>query len=207
LITSDNQIVPPIQFIPNAEQIRLYHAVSRAIIQHTVNAMRGNGLQFSVNLAISDIADAHFRAYLFGILQERDIANRLTFEILETQSSNDEDDLMAFVQAVTHLGANIAIDDFGSGYANFERIARLRASFLKIDGSLIKNIDTDPTTRLVVETIVAFARKLGIETVAEYVHSEAVYQIVKELGIDYAQGFLLGKPHPQPSVGERATSI
>ena len=198
LITPANGVVPPFHFLPVAQQIRLYDAVSRAIVRHTVAAMRGNDLRFSINLAIDDIADEPFRAFLFEVLQDRDVAGRLTFEILETQAAEDEAGLTAFISAAAELGAAFAIDDFGSGYANFERVARIRARYLKIDGSLIKTVDTDPTTRLVVETIVAFARKLGIETVAEYVHSESVYQVVKQVGIDYAQGFHLGKPLPHP---------
>jgi EAL domain-containing protein (putative c-di-GMP-specific phosphodiesterase class I) len=89
---------------------------------------------------------------------------------------------------IEKVGASIAIDDFGSGFANFEHMT-------KIDGSLIINIDKN--ARLVVETIIVFARKLGKKIVAEYVHNKAVFNVVKELGIDYAQGYYLGKPEAE----------
>ena len=86
----------------------------------------------------------------------------------------------------------IAIDDFGSGYSNFEHILRLKVDYLKLDSSLIKTLDTDKHARAIVETIQQFASRIGIRTVAEFVHSEAVHQVVKEIGIDYSQGNLLG---------------
>ena len=88
----------------------------------------------------------------------------------------------------------IAIDDFGSGYSNFSYLIQIKADYIKIDGSLIENIDVDNSSLLVVETIVSFAKKLGMKTVAEYVHSSVVMDKVKELGIDYSQGFYIDEP-------------
>ena len=84
-----------------------------------------------------------------------------------------------------------------SGFANFEYISKIESDFIKIDGSLIKNIDKEEDTKIVVETIVEFAKKLGKKTIAEYVHSRDIYDIVKKLGVDYAQGYYLGKPNPE----------
>ena len=91
-------------------------------------------------------------------------------------------------------GAKIAIDDFGSGYSNFSYLTKLSADYIKIDGSLIKDIDVDKTALVVVETIVQFAKKLNIKTIAEYVHSSIIMDKVKELGIDYSQGFYIDEP-------------
>ena len=88
----------------------------------------------------------------------------------------------------------IAIDDFGSGYSNFDHILRLNVDYLKLDASLIRNIDQDKNSQYVVETIVSFAQKLGIQTIAEFVHSQAVYEWVKSLDIDFSQGFFLCQP-------------
>jgi EAL domain-containing protein (putative c-di-GMP-specific phosphodiesterase class I) len=91
-------------------------------------------------------------------------------------------------------GANIAIDDFGSGYANFEHITTIKSDYIKIDGSLIKKIDSDKNTRLIVETIVSFAKKLNKKIVAEFVYNKEVYIIVKSLGIDWVQGYYFSEP-------------
>lgn len=125
------------------------------------------------------------------------MAAQLTVEILETQKNDNTIVVNEFIENVYRVGASIAIDDFGSGFANFEHMTKMRSDIMKIDGSLIKNIDKDKNARLVVETIIVFARKLGKKIVAEYVHNEAVFNVVKELGIDYAQGYYLGKPEAE----------
>ncbi len=92
------------------------------------------------------------------------------------------------------MGVKIAIDDFGVGYSNFERLLEYQPDILKIDGSLIKNIDNNPLSFNIVETIVAFAKKEHILTVAEYVENEDIFNILNDLGIDYSQGYYFGKP-------------
>ncbi len=92
------------------------------------------------------------------------------------------------------MGVKIAIDDFGAGYSNFERLLDYQPDILKIDACLVKNIVTDTYSKDVVQTIVSFAKAQGIKTVAEYVESEAIYDIVKEMGVDYSQGYYFGKP-------------
>ena len=95
----------------------------------------------------------------------------------------------------------MALDDFGSGYSNFEHLMRLNVDFIKIDGSMIKGLDTDANSRLIVQIIAEFAKKLGVRTVAEFVHSGPVFEVVKELGIDYSQGYHFGKPEPSLQLG------
>lgn len=92
------------------------------------------------------------------------------------------------------MGVTIAIDDFGAGYSNFERLLEFEPDILKIDGSLIKNIVIDEYSRNVVETIVSFAKKQNIITIAEYVENEEIFNILYNLGVDYSQGYYFGKP-------------
>jgi EAL domain-containing protein (putative c-di-GMP-specific phosphodiesterase class I) len=98
------------------------------------------------------------------------------------------------------LGATLALDDFGSGLSSFGYLKRFKVDFLKIDGMFVKNIDQDPSDRAVVEAIVQLARVHGLTTIAEYVCNEAVDQVVREIGIDYAQGFVRHKPEPLPPI-------
>ena len=102
-----------------------------------------------------------------------------------------------FVQEIRSIGARVAIDDFGSGYSNYSYIIKLHADFLKIDSSLIKNIDTDKDSEIVVESIIMSAKKLGIKTIAEFIHSEAVMEKVKSMGVDFIQGYHVGKPEKE----------
>ena len=127
----------------------------------------------------------------------------IVFEILESEGINNFSEIISFIKAVKEMGCKIAIDDFGSGYSNFERISQLEVDYVKIDGSLIKNIDTNQNNEILVQTIVDFSKKIGIKTIAEFVHSESVYKKVKELGIDYAQGYYIGEPSPNLVVNHK----
>ncbi len=122
------------------------------------------------------------------------IAKRVIFEILESEAMYDHSKIIDFIQMVKRHGSKIAIDDFGSGYSNFDHLLALDIDIIKIDGSLIQHIDTNPHALMIVETIVGFAKKAGKKTVAEFVCNKQVYDIIKNLGIDYSQGYYTGKP-------------
>ena len=135
-------------------------------------------------------------SYLDNVLEKLKFEdrNRLVFEILESESLSDYDFLEEFVLKYKKLGVKIAIDDFGSGYSNFIRIIRLKPDYLKIDGSLIKNIDKDNNSYEIVKSIIAFSKTLNIRTIAEYVHSEEIFNLLLELDVDEFQGYYFGKP-------------
>ena len=119
------------------------------------------------------------------------------FELLETEKLEDCFEVQSFIREVKKYGCKIAVDDFGSGYSNFNYIISLNVDVIKIDASLIKDIDTDYNSQIITSSIVNFAKKMGIKTIAEYVHSEAVFNKIRELNIDYAQGYFIGKPEPE----------
>lgn len=118
------------------------------------------------------------------------------FELLEDENVKNFNIIKEFIINIKKMGVKIAIDDFGAGYSNFERLLDYQPDILKIDGSLIKNIDKDKSAHLTVKTIVSLSKELGIKTTAEFVENEAIYNIVTELGIDYSQGYHFGKPEP-----------
>jgi len=194
LILDNGEVLSPYLFLDASQKIKLYPQITRAMVNKTFAYFSTNGFEFSINLSFSDISNEKTMQYLFEKIEEYGIAKQLTIEILETVENKDEEIVNDFIDAVYSRGVKIAIDDFGSGYANFEHMTKMHSDFMKIDGSLIKNIDRDRNARLIVETIVIFAKKLKKKTVAEFVHSQEVYNVVKELGIDYAQGYLLGRP-------------
>ena len=149
-----------------------------------------------MNLSFKDILNYEFIDYLDNALEKLKFEdrNRLVFEILESENLSDYDFLEEFVLKYKKLGVKIAIDDFGSGYSNFIRIIRLKPDYLKIDGSLIKNIDKDNNSYEIVKSIIAFSKTLNIRTIAEYVHSEEIFNLLLELGVDEFQGYYFGKP-------------
>jgi EAL domain-containing protein (putative c-di-GMP-specific phosphodiesterase class I) len=118
------------------------------------------------------------------------------FEITERKAIEDIMQVVSFVRELKDEGFRFAIDDFGSGYSSFYYLKYLPVDFLKIDGEFIKTLPHSPTDRVFIEGIVNVAKKMGIKTIAESVENEEVLEVVKDLGIDYAQGYYLGKPEP-----------
>lgn len=124
------------------------------------------------------------------------LTNNVIFEITEREAIEDIMQVVSFVRKLKNEGFRFAIDDFGSGYSSFYYLKYLPVDFLKIDGEFIKTLPNSPTDRIFIEGIVSVAKKMGIKTLAEFVENENVLEVVKDLGIDYAQGYYLGKPEP-----------
>jgi len=126
--------------------------------------------------------------------QHKDDTHRVVFELLEDEKVKDFNVVKDFITHAKSYGVKIAIDDFGAGVSNFERLLDYQPDILKIDACLIKNIDQDKYSKDVVETIQLFAWKQDIKTVAEFVETQEILKTVKDIGINYTQGYLLGKP-------------
>ncbi|MDA7817469.1 bifunctional diguanylate cyclase/phosphodiesterase [Sulfurimonas sp.] len=194
LIDANGKILSPVLFIPISKNIKVYSEVTKIIINKSFEMFENSKYEFSINLSIEDIMNSDIFKFILDKLKDSNASRRVTFEILESDAIEDFKKVERFVSEVKRYGAKIAIDDFGSGYSNFAYLTKMSADYIKIDGSLIKNIDVDKNSLIVVETIVEFANKLGMQTIAEFVHSSTVMDKVKELGIDYSQGFYLDEP-------------
>ena len=188
-------IIFPGAFLNTAKRARLYPMLTRIMIEKVFETFYQRDGDFSVNISVDDILSPDTTHYIYDILTiYRKIAHRAVFEIVESEGIENFEEVRLFIKQVKSFGCRIAIDDFGTGYSNFEYIMKLDVDFLKIDASIIKNLPDDPNARIITETIVAFCKKMGICTVAEFVHSREVYDVVKSLGIDYSQGFFFGEP-------------
>lgn len=194
LIDSEGKIISPFLFLDVAKKAKLYPQLTYIMIEKTFLIFQENSYNFSINLSVEDITDSKLVAFILQKMEQNNIGNRVIFEILESEGFENFEDIQEFIGQIKQRGGRIAIDDFGSGYSNFAYILHLQVDFLKIDASLIKNIDIDMNSRIIVETIVTFAKRLGIKTIAEYVNSKEVYKTVKEIGIDYSQGFYFHEP-------------
>ncbi|MEA3370795.1 MAG: EAL domain-containing protein [Campylobacterota bacterium] len=194
LIDSDGNILTPNEFIPISKQIKSYSTITKTIINKTFEAFENSDIEFTINLAIEDIVSNEIFRFIMDKLKHSKVSHMVTFEILESDAIDDFLKVERFIKEAKRYGAKIAIDDFGEGYSNFSYLTKIDIDFLKIDGSLIKDIHNNKNSFLVVQAIVDFANKLGIKTIAEFVHSHAVMEIIKELGIDYSQGYHIGKP-------------
>ncbi|DAB29962.1 MAG TPA: diguanylate cyclase [Sulfurimonas sp. UBA12504] len=194
LLDANEKILSPLLFIPVAKNIKIYSTVTRMIIDKSFAMFEENSFEFSVNLSIDDIMNEEIFYYILEKLKTSSASSRVIFEILESEVIQDFQKVTRFISEVRRYGAKIAIDDFGNGYSNFSYLTKMNPDYIKIDGEIIKDIDVDKTAYIVVETIVEFAKKLGIKTVAEYVHSSMVMDKVGELGIDYSQGYYIDEP-------------
>ena len=194
LIDENQKIVSPVIFIPIAKNIKVYNDITKIIIEKSFDTFENNNFEFNINLSSEDMINSKIFHFIIEKLKTSKAANRVTFELLESEAVKDFKKVERFINEVKRYGAKIAIDDFGSGFSNFSYLLKMKTDYIKIDGSLIKNIDVDKQSLLVVETIVDFAKKLDVKTVAEYVHSSVVMDKVQELKIDYSQGFYIDEP-------------
>jgi diguanylate cyclase (GGDEF)-like protein/PAS domain S-box-containing protein len=202
LIDDNDKVISPFFFLEVAKQSKQYSYITKTVIDKSFQVFKDLDCSFSINLTLEDILNVQLQKYLFDVLSRHNIGSRVVFEIVESEGIENFGEVNEFIINVKKFGCKIAIDDFGTGYSNFEYIMNLNADYIKIDGSMIKNLDTDRHSRVIVSTIVVFAKKIGMQTIAEFVKDEHIQEIVVELGVDYSQGYYFGEPRPQPLSGE-----
>ena len=195
LIDDEDKVMSPFSFLDVAKRGIYYSEITNIVLKNSFNSLKNTTKEISINLSVLDIERESTREKIYEFLEiYKEDASRVVFELLEDENVKDFEVIREFIQKVKELGVQIAIDDFGSGYSNFERIVDYQPNILKIDGSLIKNIETSQLSLSVVKTVIAFAKEQGIKIVAEYVENENIYNILKDLGVDYSQGYYFGKP-------------
>ncbi len=192
----DNTYQRPIEFLEVAKQSKLYPELTKSIVTASLKRLEFLQYPITINISVEDILNTKVSSFILRKLQKHPFTHLITFEILETNEILNYKKVANFIKKIKALNCSVAIDDFGSGYSNFEQVLKLDIDYIKIDGSLIKNIDTNKENEIVTKTIISFAKELGVKTIAEFVSSEAIFDKVKMLGIDYAQGYYIGKPAP-----------
>jgi diguanylate cyclase (GGDEF)-like protein len=197
LIEEDGQVVPPGAFLTIAKKTNLYPALTKIMIEKTFTLMQGQTFEISINLTVDDLLDRETRNYIVTKLSRLKYPQNVIFEIVETEGIVNFKEVREFINQVKAFGAKIAIDDFGTGYSNLSYLIQLEVDIIKVDGSIIKHIVYDETSKLILETILHLTKRLGVKTVAEFVEDELIFHKVKELGIDYSQGYYFSKPLEQ----------
>ncbi len=192
----DNSYQRPAEFLELSKQSKLYPELTKAMVTGSLKRLEFLQQPITINISIDDITNTKVANFILRKLQRHPFTHLITFEILETNEILNYTKVANFIKKIKALNCSVAIDDFGSGYSNFEQLLKLDIDYIKIDGSLIKNIDTNKENEIVTKTIISFAKELGVKTIAEFVSSEAIFDKVKHLGIDYAQGYYIGKPAP-----------
>jgi len=191
----NGELLSPFLFIELSKKFKLYPNITKTIIDKAFNDFKDRKHGFSINFSYIDINNEEILKYFYKKLDEnKQTAKRLTIEILETENIASYSELSLFRNKIRKYGCFLAIDDFGSGYSNWIDILKLQPDYIKIDGSLIQNLLKDEANVNLVKTIVSFANDNNFKTIAEFVSDEELSKLVKELGIDYSQGFFFAKP-------------
>lgn len=199
----EGNILSPAVFIDTAERFGLIGTIDNIIAEKTMKTQaemgrNGRYLTFGMNLSGKDLGDEEFLSRLQSkIAETKADPDHLIFEITETAAVHDMDKAKRFIGALKKMGCRFSLDDFGVGFTSFTYLKELDVDYVKIDGSFIRRLHENYNDQLFVKAIVDVARGMGIKTVAEFVESEETLQLLKEYGVDYAQGYLIGKPGPE----------
>ncbi|PHR57559.1 MAG: hypothetical protein COA44_05860 [Arcobacter sp.] len=186
--------ISPQDFVGLAKRARYYPQLTQKVVQEALFTFIKRKESVSINLSIDDLMDDNTYGFIIDALRNCGCADRVVFELLETEEIELNERVFEFTSTVKKLGAQIAIDDFGSGYSNYAYLMKLGVDILKIDASLIKEVDTSNSSRLIVRSIIDIAHALGMKTVAEHVHTKEIKDIMVEMGVDYLQGYYLHEP-------------
>ena len=193
------EIIPPGGFLPIAEKCGLIGEIDHWVINRAI-WLATSGRRLKVNLSAESISTMDLLPQIERELGRTgcDPAN-IVFEITETAMMRDIDAGQAFALRLVDMGCSIALDDFGTGFGSFTYLKRLPISYIKIDIEFVQDLVSNPANQHVVKAIVSLARAFGCQTIAEGVEDAETLAVVSEYGVDYAQGFLIGRPKPVSS--------
>ncbi len=194
IMESDGTIVPPGKFLPIIADTHLYTRLSRHMIKNTIGYMADKQSSFSINLSPQDLLSDKTLEVLETAISAMNDPTRLGLEVLESEQIKDYGRMIEVCDHFRALGARIIVDDFGSGYSNIDEIIKLEPQIIKLDGSLIRNIDKDQKQRNIASQLVRLCQVFNAQTVAEFVHNQQVCEIAEQMGVDYLQGYYFGEP-------------
>lgn len=194
LIDPDGSVVSPYLFLDIAKKTKLYPELTKIMIDKVLATFKDSTYPVSLNLSTQDLIDPELANYLEQAIHKNRLGQLIIFEILESEGIENYGSVSEFVDRFKSIGCRFAIDDFGSGYSNFDHLLKLNVDTLKIDGALIKNLPHDRNAQIFVKHICDFAHEMGISVVAEFVANEEIYNRVKEIGIDASQGYYFYEP-------------
>lgn len=192
IIDRDGKVIAVADFLDIAEKSSFFENFTRQMIQKIFAISNASNQEVTINLTYENINSATLVKYIENRLQIYK-GPQITFEILESEEISDYTILEQFIDMVKGYGALIAIDDFGTGYSNFVHLSKFKADFIKIDGSIISNLENDKNNKLILSILIEYAKENDIKTIAEYVSTPEIAKIARDLGVDLLQGYHYGK--------------
>ncbi|MCH7696907.1 MAG: EAL domain-containing protein, partial [Proteobacteria bacterium] len=203
----DKRLIPPGAFLPAAERYNLSTRLDRWVLDHAFDWLLGNPghlerlAHCAINLSGLSLGDDEFLEHVIARFEETGIPpGKICFEVTETAAIANLSSATVFIKALKELGCQFALDDFGSGLSSFAYLKTLPVDYLKIDGMFVKNIETDRIDLAMVKSINDIGKVMNIRTIAEFVENDGILEKLKEIGVDYAQGFGIAKPQPIESM-------
>ena len=193
IFDKDGNMIMPNVFIYKAKKCRLYNKLMEILFDKIIIYILKYKIHVSINLDYIDILNPQIKKTLLSKIKNNKIGSYLTLEILESEKVSNFELVNKFINETQQYGVKIAIDDFGTGFSNYENILNLDINYIKIDGSLIRKIDETIYLNLI-KSIVSFSKEQNIKIVAEFVSDLKTLRYVKSVGIDYSQGYHIGKP-------------
>jgi len=200
MIDDTGELLSPVEFIPVAERMGLIHHIDLWVVSHAIDYIAAlpktqEKICFTVNLSSHALQGDYLLPVIKQKLESTWISpSRLTFEITETAAVSNFSTTREMVSKIRALGCRFALDDFGAGFSSFNYIKNFPVDYLKIDGQFISNLAVDHSDQVLVRSMVEVAHSLGKKAIAEYVSNAEILRVLKEIGVDYVQGYLLGKP-------------
>lgn len=193
-------VIPAGHFIPVAEELGLIRTLDRKVVDNALKTLHQyKDIHLAINVSGSTATDpSWFEEVIEEIKRNKEVASRLTVEITETVALQEISELSNFLSALRALGCRIAIDDFGAGYTSYRNLQSLDVDVVKIDGSFVRGVTECEDSQFFVKALFDLAQKFGLETVAEWVETKEEVEFLEDLGVEYLQGFYLGKPALEP---------
>jgi len=199
-IISDDEVISPYYFLESSREDKSFEAFSRQMMQKVFNVYSKNDINVTINVTYENLVSEDMIKYIKNRLDKFG-GDGVTFEILESEEIKDYRIVEQFILMVKEYGCNISIDDFGSGYSNFTNVLLLNIDYIKLDGSLIEKLNTDENVLSIVKSIIDFAKGANMKTIAEFVSTRDIAKKVKELGIDFSQGYFYSEPKSPQELG------
>ena len=197
----NGQLVAPGRFLPAAERYGLIREIDRMVLERVAAMLGGehgrHGVKIAMNVSALSVSDPTMLAHLERRLEFYGVdPSALVVEVTETAAISDMDSARAFCAGLLQLGCSVALDDFGAGFGSFQYLKHLPFSHLKIDGDFIRGLPVSRTDQLVVKALAGVVRGMGRKTIAEFVGDTPTMSMLRSYGVDYAQGFEVGRPVP-----------
>jgi diguanylate cyclase (GGDEF)-like protein/PAS domain S-box-containing protein len=222
-MTEGEKVIPPGAFLPAAERYNKITQIDRWVVSNTLSMIKDqhefleNTDHVSINLSGVSLADISFMNFLVDEIDRSNLQNKICFEITETAAVTNLSAATRAINILHGMGIRFSLDDFGSGLSSFAYLKNLQVDYLKIDGHFVKDIVTDPIDRAMVNSIHEVGSVMGKTTIAEFVENDEILSVLRDIGVNYVQGFGIGKPRPltsllqycndEPDTGEWPTRV